>query len=1217
MKFWKIFQFEFNYQLRSFSTWIFLKIVFLFPLFFSAIGNPSDSAVFLNSPFFLVFVTVFTSVIWLLTSGAIAGHAAARDVQTRMHSLTYTVPVSKTDYLGGRFLAAFLLHALILLTIPIAFFLSFYILPKDPAQVGPFRLAAFVTTYCYLSLPLAFVVTACQFSAAVLQRRAIVAYVVSILLFPVAFPLIGTVVAKLAGNWELVKLIDPIGVSVISTLDTLTPYQKNTSLLELEGMFLWNRLLWLGIALALLAYTYYRFRFAHPVVAGSWWSRFRRKRKAQAPAPALSRIVENLNISIPQVNRSFGLTAHVRQVFTIAWSSFGAIVRSKGGLIVVGLLTLQMIVFAIEYLEFRGVPQYPTTMNLLGMLTASLKDFQSPLIIIPILIAFYAGELVWRERENGLDRISDTMPVSEWTLLLGKFLGLAFIIIIWLGFLLVAGILIPVTMGFSNTNIGVLVLALFGFQLTDYLLFALLALVVHVLVNQKYLGHGVMLLVYMGMVFAAKIGVEHNLLIYASDPGWSYTDMRGFGPYLGPWLWFKLYWVGWALLLAVVARLFWVRSMSQDLNLRLQLTRHRFTRATALTAAVAAVLVLVPGGYIFYNTNVLNTYTTASDRTEQSAQYELKYGKYKHNPQPLLTGTKLRVELYPDKRIADISGTYTLVNKSDVPIDTIHLATVQSVKTGAVTFDRPFAKTQEDEQLGHSIYTLEKPLQPGDSLRLSFEVKYDAQAFPHKGIDASVIRNGTYFINYSWLPAIGYQAYRELRDNGERKKYGLGPWVYPSLYDTTNMNQTMPGQELISFEAVVGTAEGQIAIGPGVLLRKWKDKGRSYFHYATSAPIRNTYSFFSANYAMHEAKWKNLDSEQTIDISLYYHPDHGEHIGRMVKSIKNSFTYYTKKYGPYPYSHITIIERSGYAGELNAEPTTVDYGESFTFSSLKDNPWALDLVYFPIAHEIAHQWWGAAQMLPAHVEGGIVVSETLANYTSLQLVEETYGKEHAQRLLDMWRKSYEVPRSRATAPLLQATDAFIGYRKGPLALHALSEYIGKEPVNMALARLIEKFGSSNPPYATSLDLYRELKTVTPDSLQYLLQDYFEKNMYWQLKTEKADARQLASGNWEVNLKLHAQKIVVDSTGAENAVPMNDWVEIGVLAPWNKDKNSDKPLYMQKHRIRSGEQTITIIVKDKPARGGIDPNYLLIDLNLEDNVKNVKLEGEKDEGLDLI
>ena len=35
--------------------------------------------------------------------------------------------------------------------------------------------------------------------------------------------------------------------------------------------------------------------------------------------------------------------------------------------------------------------------------------------------------------------------------------------------------------------------------------------------------------------------------------------MRGLGPFIAPWLSFKLYWAAWALLLATVASLFWVR----------------------------------------------------------------------------------------------------------------------------------------------------------------------------------------------------------------------------------------------------------------------------------------------------------------------------------------------------------------------------------------------------------------------------------------------------------------------------------------------------------------------------------------------------------------------------------------------------------------------------------------------------------------------------------
>ena len=48
--------------------------------------------------------------------------------------------------------------------------------------------------------------------------------------------------------------------------------------------------------------------------------------------------------------------------------------------------------------------------------------------------------------------------------------------------------------------------------------------------------------------------------------------------------------------------------------------------------------------------------------------------------------------------------------------------------------------------------------------------------------------------------------------------------------------------------------------------------------------------------------------------------------------------------------------------------------------------------------------------------------------------------------------------------------------------------------------------------------------------------------------------------------------------------------------------------MQKHRIHSGEQTITVTVPSKPTSAGIDPNYLLIDVKTDDNFEEVKIKG---------
>jgi hypothetical protein len=143
-------------------------------------------------------------------------------------------------------------------------------------------------------------------------------------------------------------------------------------------------------------------------------------------------------------------------------------------------------------------------------------------------------------------------------------------------------------------------------------------------------------------------------------------------------------------------------------------------------------------------------------------------------------------------------------------------------------------------------------------------------------------------------------------------------------------------------------------------------------------------------------------------------------------------------------------------------------------------------------------------------------------------------------------------------------------RRGPFALYALSRYIGKDRVDDALRSLLKKHGSGAPPLPTSLDLYRELQAVTPDSYQYLLRDLFEKNTIWEFETQRATAQQTEAGAWQVTLDVRGRKIVVDEAGVETDVPMDDWIEVGVF-------DEGEP-YLQKHRIGSGKQTITVTVQ---------------------------------------
>lgn len=1196
MKLWHLFRYEFANQIRRISTWLYFAVLLLFTIFMNLITTPGDG-VNANNTFYITATVVIGGLIWLIIGASIAGEAAAGDVKTRMHPLIYTTPVAKHNYLGGRFLAAFVVNALLLLSLPLGVMLSFYLPGADQNGVGPFRPSVYLNVYFLILLPNAWVATALQFTFAALSHRVTASYIASLLLAIFA-QIIAMAAAKLFGNWELVELLDPVGTSGIlgSELQTWTTTEKNTRLISLEGMFLGNRVLWLCIAVGSLLFTYLRFRFTHPVTIGKA-GRLKRLQKL-SPATAAEKIAVGWTANVvPKVQHRFGWSTNFRQTFTIAWTSFGKVAGNPVGLTLVGTIALVSAVFGFRILTQLEIPLLPTTQQVLFYLTSPVGKVSTTWVVIPLLILYFAGDLIWNDREAGLGDMVDVLPVPEWALFTGKFLGLGLLITVWMVLLMAGGIGMQLGLDYHHFEIGRYVQVLFGIQLVDYLLFALLALVIQVVVHHKYVGYLVSLLVFLFIAFPANFNIQHPMLIFGADPGWWYTDMLGFGSTLGPWLWFKAYWIAWGLLLAVAARLLWVRGKERNLQYRLELAKRRFTSPTAWVALIASGLVITLGSFIFYNTNVLNEYLTSSDLSERKAEYERRYGQYRNTPQPQLTSTRLHVEIYPDRQQVGIRAAYTLVNKDTVRIDTVHIGSVSGIQADELTFNRPAVAVRADQELSHYIFALEQPLPPGDSLQLNFVINYKQGGFRHKNAGPLVVKNGTYFTNYDLLPAIGYQRYRELNDAALRKKYKLAarPEI-PFLYDREARKRPF-STDRNTFEATVGTARDEVAVAPGALQQTWTAGERRYFHFKTDVPIRGEYAILSGNYAVRASKWRE------VAIRIYHHPDHTLNVDRMLRSVAASLAYFTEQFGAYPYEHLTVVERPGTEGGFSSEASMIDYGEISALLNPDDGPAGFDLPYYILAHEVAHQWWGGAGLTPAYVEGAGVLVEGLAVYSGMQVLEKNYGAGHLRRYLNYLHSFYAMPRSLATASLLRANEPFLYYRKGGLAMYVLSKYLGREKVNGALRRLLQKHHSGVLPLPTTLDLYREIREVTPDSLNYLLYDLFENNTYWRLKTEQFTVEQTAAHHWQASLNVQAQKIVVDSTGSEKEVPMNDWLEVGL---YGAGKGLNEPLYLGMHRIRSGEQTINLTVPRKPESGGIDPNHLMIDLRPEDNVRQVEV-----------
>ena len=553
------------------------------------------------------------------------------------------------------------------------------------------------------------------------------------------------------------------------------------------------------------------------------------------------------------------------------------------------------------------------------------------------------------------------------------------------------------------------------------------------------------------------------------------------------------------------------------------------------------------------------------------------------------------MEIHPDRGAATVKGTYRLVNRHAVPIDSVHLAPASGVAT-RVSFDRPARRVLADDRLRHSIYVLEEPLRPGDSLTLGFEVRYAPRGFRNAGARSTgagdaVVPNGTYF-GGGLLPRIGYQPGRELIGADDRREQGLPRQVtFPTPDDVDPELAAGAGSV---FEAVVGTDADQVAVAPGTLRRTWTRGGRRYFHYASDVPVAGRLAFFSARYAVHRERYRG------VEIAVFLHPSHTASLDRLLRSARASLDYYTTRFGPYPHRFLQFVEQPGNFMGMGVDGSgVVTGGEGFFLLDPRGE--GLDVAFEVVAHEVAHLWWGG-QLRYAPAEGAIVLSESLAWYSAMQVVEETRGREQLRRFMRLMREPDPWPPIRTGLPLLRAMDPYAGYRKGAFVMYALSRYVGEERVNGALAGLLQKKAGS---LATTLDLYRELQAAAPDSLRPLLRDLFEVNTFWTFDTRRATAVQTGEGAWRVTLEVEARKVAADSAGAERELPMGEPVEIGIFAPAGPGEVLGRPLYVRMHRVRSGTQTITVTVPREPGRGGIDP-YNLLDWEEGDNIEPVEV-----------
>jgi hypothetical protein len=992
-------------------------------------------------------------------------------------------------------------------------------------------------------------------------------------------------------------LFDPFGMVALTSISKYwTVSEFNSNLVPLERGLLLNRTLWCAVGAGVYWFTWARFK----LVASPEGRKARRQRLDLEESEPLT--VHALG-DVPQATILDSLAFRVRQCLRLVAVEFGRVAFHPAFILITLLALLQMFMNFTYQDPWRPL-KYPLTSTYLG-LVGDMMVYMLPITII------FSGVLVWRERDHRINELFDTLPLPDWMSHLSKLLALMGIQALVVALIFAVGAATQVLyFGYTELDLGLYFVGLVGLDLIGYWQLAILFIFLQNISGSKYVGFFLCaFFVVAGILMPQYAKFDTSLLHYGQLPGYTYSNINGYGHFAEPLIWYRIYWLLLGAILVLISNLLWRRNNETRLKFRLRVAIQRLGGAYGASLALLFILFGATGGWIYYNNHILNPFITPEGQRKILAKYERQYKRFQDHPQPTIVHIGVEAELYPKERDALLKGRYTLKNKTTATIKDVHvnLAETMITKINRLGFSAESSAILTDRETGFHTFRLAEPLPPGGEIELQFDYEARTPGFSITNPKNELAANGTLILGIpfqspDYFPQIGYNDFREIGHSGHRRELDLPEQVVPTLDDPPIKSTFLGG--VITYEAIIGTSGDQIAVSNGRLVRQWSEGGRNYFHYRCDEGMNNAPVIHSGFYEVAR------EEHEGVKIEVYYNKKHPQNVARLIKGVKDTYDYCTKYFCPYPYGVLRVVESSNarpFGGSALSLPTNFVWSEDGGFIYNMEEWDKFDMLYATSCHEMAHQWW-AHIVRPAEMEGMAILVETMANYIQTMVVSREAGKETTREYLKNEQITYLRMRSQEREeemPMMREyNQTYLRYNKGSVVMAALVDYIGEENVNAALKKIVDRFGFQDAPYPTTRDLIAELRAVTPPHLQYLITDLLETITLHENKAESATATPLDDGRYQVTLTVSSKKLRADGVGNETPTPLEDLIAIGVF------RDNGEELHLEKKRITDGKQTFEIVVGQRPAKAGIDPYGVLIDRNREDNLLEVEFPSDR-------
>lgn len=1171
---------EFSYNVRRPSFWIMLLLSALI-LWGLSSGNvrvalsSGDSSVggkkaWLTSEFAIAqVVTVVSFTFFSFFVAVAAGLAVIRDHEWKTGELLHATPLTAGEYVWGKFAGVLGAYLAALGMVLVLMILLFQVVPNsDMLETrGPFQLRNYLVPMLMIGLPILLFACGTAFGIGTRTRRPILVFMLPIFLIV----LCGFFLWSWTPAWldpridRALMLIDPSGFRWLTQtwlkVDRGVDFY-NTQPVGWDLGFVLSRLgiVAIGLVSTGLSAGYFRRNLRS---SGKVSIRTGAVEPVEIPRPAAEQLPTLAALAM--TSRAPGFWQGFRRV---AGAELKELRSSPGLYLFVPLIVWQSLANAFLAIGAFDTPVLATS----GSLSVSAMGFL--ITLLALLMVFYAVESLERERATGFAAIHDALPVSAGSILAGKAMALAVVVLAVLGAVFLASAIALLVQGRVGISLTPFVLVWGLLLLPGILMWTCFIFAVYAMAKNRYATYGITLAAFALTIYLAIAG---KLNWIGNWPLWGVLDWSDISV-----LEFdrKALVLNRLLVLAVAAGLFRFAARHFPRRAGDAISTIHGLRPSALARSARGALPWLVGpavlaGMLWHQISIGPEGPRAKKVTKD--YWTRNLATWTDALLPAIVDADVDVAIEPARRAWRVSGQYLLVNRQTVALAkvpfTVGFWDDMRWKLNGVA-------VTPDTASHLYVFTPPKPLGPGDSLRISFDYHGIQRGSTRAGGGAGefIVPSGVVMTTFGprWFPMLGYDD-----GIGVDKENKAEPRQYPEDFYEGITPPAFGSAVPMTVRMAITTPADFTANGVGERISEEVKNGLKTTVWKTDHPVM-AFNIVAGRYVV----------KKGAGTALYYDPRHGFNADEMSGALDAARKYFGEWFAPFPWKELKVSEFPALAGYAQGFPTNISFSERIGFLT-KSEP-KTNLAFLVTAHETAHQWWGN-MLQPGRGPSGNILSEGMAHFATALLIAQVKGElpgmEFRKRIESRYgdgRRS-DAERSLARTDGSHDGDGTVTYDKGGFVFWMLWDLMGRDR-NFAGLRQFIADHLTNPDHAVLHDFEVHMRRYAPDTVAYdaFAKQWLDSVVVPEYRLTAGRSSQVADG-WETSVH-------VENTGT-GRMP----VEVAALAgerPLDPTEKPKAPYQAEKVTVVLGgkeARDVTIRSQFKPDRVVTDPDIKVLQL----------------------